>query len=503
MPLAYSKTVCRIVHRMSFMGWMSDAFRFLWGLLYWNARKSAFRKAPHRRRCPCQAPSDSGRAFETACEACMSWNEPARFRFVCPALTVRPEGCQCSLDAANVRPFWKRAFLVYAALFAFTWLGGASAYSFLLARQGVSVSFISVACPLLWHRIPQARAAHFHNLGIAALQQGHLRGASINLHLAWSIDPSRGDTALILARIAAFSNIELADSISRDLLNRQASLSEPVAQEWLALLLARGDFPSVRVLALQRARQNPEAASPWIHALIVATRTLNDSATLAAAIADPTLAPWRTVFEIETLFRQRRTSAILARLAASPKPSLPYFAYYHVHLLLALNLPAEALDAIAIHDAVLPQTDKIDVWLEAWTQLGRKQRVHQIATDLLRQPPSSTILVLLSNHLLRHPDPSLAALVWSHLKTRPLAPTEDSLHAYNAFFCACSVNSDKTLADELKTEIHRRTGARFFALDLAESYFKSSDKSLKINNFLPLLPLPLTSLYTLQASIGQ
>ena len=56
-------------------GWLADFFRLLGGLFYWNARKTVF----HWRggRCPCQNPSDSGRALETTCDACLHWHQPA------------------------------------------------------------------------------------------------------------------------------------------------------------------------------------------------------------------------------------------------------------------------------------------------------------------------------------------------------------------------------------------------------------------------------------------
>ena len=94
-------------------GWLADVFRFWWGLLYWNMRKSWFRLRGNRARCPCQNPSDSGRALETACDAAQDWHEPARFRRVCPLLAGTPAGLRCSVDSKDVRPFWRRAGAYY------------------------------------------------------------------------------------------------------------------------------------------------------------------------------------------------------------------------------------------------------------------------------------------------------------------------------------------------------------------------------------------------------
>ena len=84
------------------IGWLGDFLRFWWGLLYWNTRKGLFRLNRDQASCPCQNPSDSGRARETGCDAAHYWHQPARFRRVCPLLVETPDGLRCSVDTRDV-----------------------------------------------------------------------------------------------------------------------------------------------------------------------------------------------------------------------------------------------------------------------------------------------------------------------------------------------------------------------------------------------------------------
>jgi hypothetical protein len=121
------------------LGWCADFFRLWWGLLYWNTRKTWFRIRRGRSVVPCQNLSDSGRAFETQCEACLTWNRPRRFRRVCPLLVDTPDGLRCSANTPDVRPFWLRAFGLY---------GGGLASIYLVAVLGVFISLRLIGYPV-------------------------------------------------------------------------------------------------------------------------------------------------------------------------------------------------------------------------------------------------------------------------------------------------------------------------------------------------------------------
>ena len=143
------------------IGWLGDFLRFWWGLLYWNTRKSLFRLNRDRARCPCQNPSDSGRARETGCDAAHAWYQPARFRRVCPLLVETAEGLRCAADARDVRPFWGRAAAYYAAAALALYLAAVFALFACLRIVGYPLSPVSLLWPPRWSDLRLARGDYF------------------------------------------------------------------------------------------------------------------------------------------------------------------------------------------------------------------------------------------------------------------------------------------------------------------------------------------------------
>src|SRR5207253_1322402 len=97
-----------------------------------------------RSACPCQSPSDSGRAYETQCDACMSWSRPARFQRVCPLLVPTKDGMRCSANTPEVRPFWGRAFGFYGGVLFSIYLVGVITVFIFLRTIGYPVSIVHV-----------------------------------------------------------------------------------------------------------------------------------------------------------------------------------------------------------------------------------------------------------------------------------------------------------------------------------------------------------------------
>src|ERR1051326_3326074 len=181
---------------------MSDVFRFWWGLLYWNARKFSFVLRRRRRRCPCQSPSDSGRAGETVGEAAASWNRPERFRRVCPDLQLGPNGWRCAVDTAAVRPYWGRAV---------AWVGGTALCLYVVGALSVFGVLRATGCegltpldslwPGRWSRITIARSQHYLAQAKQALRSGNTRGVLVNLVNASELAPADYGIQVDLAQI--------------------------------------------------------------------------------------------------------------------------------------------------------------------------------------------------------------------------------------------------------------------------------------------------------------
>ena len=162
--------------------WIADRGRLLTGLLSLNFRKTLFRLAPKKFGCPCQNPSDSGRAMQTSCDAMLSWSRPIRFRRLCPLLRQNPAGeWRCSVDTADVRPFWGRAFAYLGGGIAGLYLAAALAAFLFLRIVGYPVTIPAVAWPPAWHQIDRARAQYFTAKAEAALRENNSVAAMMAL----------------------------------------------------------------------------------------------------------------------------------------------------------------------------------------------------------------------------------------------------------------------------------------------------------------------------------
>ena len=164
------------------MGWLTDIFRICWGFFYWNSRKSVYRWSGRRGVCPCQNSSDSGRAGQTGCDAALNFDKPIRFRTVCPLLQPTVEGTlMCSVDSADVRPFWGRviassvmsAALIYAAMVL-------AVFGF-MRQVGYPVTVEMIGWPPNWSEINQAKSRYFLQNAQNAYEKGELSETVMSL----------------------------------------------------------------------------------------------------------------------------------------------------------------------------------------------------------------------------------------------------------------------------------------------------------------------------------
>lgn len=118
----------------------SDWSRLLTDALLLNVRKDRWIRSAGRTRCPCQHPSDSGRAGETQCEAVISWRTPERFRFLCPNLQRYGREWRCGVDRAAIRPYWARALLIWFVLLLIAWVPAATALWLATSRPPLTLS---------------------------------------------------------------------------------------------------------------------------------------------------------------------------------------------------------------------------------------------------------------------------------------------------------------------------------------------------------------------------
>lgn len=172
------------------IGWLGDFFRFRWALFYWNARKTWFRmRGAHRDDCPCQTYADSGHALDSRCEAVTHWNQPARFKRVCPLLVQTPQGWRCSVNAESVRPFWGRAILYGTALGLVLYLALTLLVFGVLRSASYKTSYLSVAWPPRWNELRKSQENLYVARAQQALQAGNYQEAILSLEMVTQLNP--------------------------------------------------------------------------------------------------------------------------------------------------------------------------------------------------------------------------------------------------------------------------------------------------------------------------
>ncbi|HSH96633.1 MAG TPA: hypothetical protein VK968_20965, partial [Roseimicrobium sp.] len=177
---------------MRLANWLEDAVHCIWGLLYWNVRKSVYVLRRRRGRCPCQDPSDFGTAGLAHCDASLHLNQPIRFRHVCPLLVAGPggKGAFCSVPAAQVRPFWGRALKFFGGSALVLYLAATSLFYVGMRTTGVNtLSWHQVAWPGSWGEIPHERSKFFFKRAMLACARLDYREAYQSMATALEQDP--------------------------------------------------------------------------------------------------------------------------------------------------------------------------------------------------------------------------------------------------------------------------------------------------------------------------
>lgn len=477
-------------------GALGDLGRLTWGLLYWNSRKTLFRLSGATGPAPCQHPSDSGAAGETACEACLGWRSPRRFRRLCPLLTAGPDGRRlCGVASAAVRPFWGRALAFYGCAAAFLAVLGVLAAFTVLRVVGYRVPLWALAWPPAWGRVHQARADYFQRLAVRSLEAGDLRGGFLALGRAYALDPDNAQAGRLLARLTEASNPDYSDRIYARLLDRRLGDPEEAAQAWLRSLLVRGDLAGAGRLAARMLRAGTARGPAWTEAVLFAAREEGGLALLDGLWADPGDTPpqARAVIGLD---RTLRSGTVPARLTAVELAlggaRTPFETYCALRSMIALGGAASAAAFLNGPGAgVLAAYDRESLLLDAYAVLGWRSLLQREARSLAGSVVQAPAAILLSGHLIRHPDPALAAQVLGDFEERPLATAPENRAAHQALLCMAGVNG---LRPERLQETER-SGLAASSARLAD-FFDGGTPSGKPADVLAALDaLPIEVLY--------
>jgi len=480
-------------------GRLSDFFRLWWGLLYWNTRKSWFRLRRGRSVCPCQNPSDSGRAFETQCDASLAWARPARFRHVCPLLVATKDGWRCSADTADVRPFWGRAGLLYGGGLLAVYLAGVVAVFAFLRTVGFPVSIVHLTLPPLWHRVTETRSWFFLTRANEAFAANKPAEGLLYLANAYQFDPGNYTAGIMLAKNLQAGHPARSDRVFEQLLRDHPDKRSATAQDWFRALLARGSFERINVLAQDELLRGPLHAGVWLRALLVSTRQTADDAPLRAVLGHPAphLRTWQPVIELELLLRAGRTAEARTRLAAGlPADAPPFLIFHHIDATIRLRQPHQAIDQLGRWQDRLDGEATAHLVLSALAVHGSRTRVQRFAA-LLDATPTPPVVTTLCAHLIRYPDDELFQRLWQRLAQIPLPLNTDTAGAWFSLMCAAGAVGDFARLGELTERLKNASSTPFLALAVVEAFFRGQTAERRINSFLPILPLPIDVTYAL------
>ncbi|MFA6289833.1 MAG: hypothetical protein WC661_20825 [Opitutaceae bacterium] len=483
-------------------GWLVDLFRLAWAFPYWNVRKTLYRLRGAGASCPCQAPSDSGKAHVTGCEAVFGWNRPERFRKVCPLLERGADGrwC-CSVNAPEVRPFWglaaRMAVLTAVAGFLIASLGAWAG----LRVIGYPVKIHQLVWPPAWHELNAVRSEYFLTKARAAYTAGNIKESMMSLTLAYQLNPENYAAGMMLAQFRQADNPTLSDKLYRQLRTSHPDKRAATTQVWLHHLLVHAAYEQVSILAMEELRNSPHEAA-WVNALLFACRQLNDPALLENQARQAELAPeWRQIMEIEaaTLRGSLEGEALQRRLRAlTSETTNRYVLYYALDRQIAGG-SADVLPQVRAARGRLPGRTILSLGLAAYAaakdDAGRSREIAAVLTS--RSKLGETEIEVLCGHLIRYPQTSsLRALVeaWRRDST---TPKTEQMPLYIALYCAASTGSDaetKTQAETWIKGIGKELPRVLPMLDRALSPTGKDRPKASLLPALPTLPIEITYL---------
>lgn len=442
---------------------------------------------------PCQNTSDSGRAHETGCDACLHWHQPRRFRWVCPLLApAAAGGYRCSVDYKDVRPFWGRAAFAFAGSAIVTYVCAVLLIFAFLRIRGYEISPRQLAWPPAWNELRGAQARLFFQRGSDALNAGRINEAVLSLSIAYEQDPRNDTAGRLLAQLWQTTQPTLSDRIFAQLLRTHPERYAETAQLWYRALLNRGDFANLARVALAAIPKDPAHPIPWTRAFLFASRQLATTAPLEHALALDTPLPEdvRTVIRIELKLRSAALDDVRRGLlrATDTLPRSPLLVLYRVESLLRYGFAPEALALLdKVGDVLDPRTQaalRLEGFaLQQWSSLRRDE-----LRALLTPTPGAAFVELISAHLIRFPDPELAEAFFKQVEASPLARTPENVPAFAALFCLAGTYRDELRLKRFRTDLEILSGGALTAVSRLEAFFLGQADDLRLGASLPVLP---------------
>jgi len=483
-------------------GWIADFFRFWWALFYWNARKTWFRlEGAHRDSCPCQNFSDSGHALDSRCIAVESWQNPARFRRVCPLLTETMEGWRCGVDAERVRPFWGRAAGYFGASVLGLYLLGSIAVYAVLHAVNYEVSYSSVVWPPKWSELRVSQERLHATRAQKALAEGNFKAAILSLRTVCELNPRNYSAGLTLASLVlSAGQPSVADHIYGRLMHDVPEQRTATAQIWIRPLLARGEYTQIKLLAPAMLSEDSTRREAWLHVLLFAARQTQDREVLRPLLkSDQGLPDWCVeLIGVEQLLLDNRVAEATARLdRLQLKPAIGYVPTYQVDRLLRLNRPEQAGRLLDAYGDRIPADEAAFLRLRVYRAQQWTSLLEPSYDTLLSLPLTERLGTLFCAYLIEQPQRDLLARFLDRFLAHGPVLGNETLPLYHAAYVTAIIGGEPVRAQKIAAVIRQYTSSDVRTLRTLGGLLQSGAPSQQVALVMPLVPLPLEAVYAL------
>lgn len=439
--------------------------------------------------------------METRCEPSLLLKQPARFRHVCPLLKADAAGrWRCSVNTPDVRPFWGRAFLIFAVTLALIYLTGTAAVWGLLRGRGYALSYVGVAWPPAWSQFHLVQSRFFVAKANRALAKNDIDETIMSLSVAYQLDRQNYPIGRLLAKLTQTSQPALSDRVYSQLIHDHPPQRAETYAAWHEALLWRADFKSIVGLSREALTLDPGRSGAWLNAILFALRREPDLAVVRELASEKSPPEVRAVFalELQTLEKPQTARSVLR---TPPDGNAPAFlAFYRPKRLIELGFAQDAL-ALLGRNYPLPPRDQLLLRFEAQTALGWKSLIRSDVDSLLAGQLNPTTAELLTSYLIRHPDPELFASAFDAFKLVPWAKDakdESTYRNWAGWLCAAGANGDFARFQEAATQMRAISGAESRALKQVEAFFRGGNATVRVETYLPAMqPIPLEVTYAL------
>ncbi len=435
--------------------------------------------------------------METACEASLSLNRPPRFRHVCPLLQQRADGrWVCSVDTPDVRPFWVRAFAIFAGTGLAIYLVGTIAVFGLLRFRAYPIRYYEVAWPPAWSHFHEIQSRYFTEKANRALAHRDIGEAVMALSIAYQLNPKNFGLGSTLAQLTAIGEPALSDNVYGQLVRDHPDRVLEIFPRWYESLLWRGDFPAIQSLARDALIADPGHQSAWLYAEIFALRRFPNHAWLEKLATDPKLAASRAVFELELQTEAAGPSARAALLRKPISGAPDFLNFYRPKRLIELGFADDALSLLSATNS-LEVHDLLALRLEAygakgWDTLLRNEALAQFPVN------NSGLIDAVAAQLIRQPNPVTFPVAFDALEQLPAGSPDSDYQRWASWLCAAGANQDFGRFERAKERMQRISKNELRALSSLEAFFRGESASHRLESYLPeVQPLPLDVTYAL------